>query len=325
MKRFVVLILVVVFFELSVMAQADPHFSLFEYTQNIVNPASAGANDAICFTTSHRQQWVGFGKNSGNDDGSGNGRPISTVFSFDMPIPKIKSGIGLAVLQDKIGFQNDIQIKLNYAYRYSFRENLTLSAGLGLGVVNRSINPNWVTSASLINQQVYEDPSLPHMENITIFDMNGGFALYGNDFWVTLSGTHLLAPKLTYNVNSPSRLAQQIYLMGGYTFHLSNPSYDVITSAAIQADRISKMEFQINAKFMYDKKFWVGLSGRIDAISPMIGAHLPLGPGAISFAYCYDISLNKIGAAGSHELMARYCFNLTRENTQTRGKTVRRM
>lgn len=325
MKKHVLFILSVVFLEASLFGQADPHFSLFEYTQNIVNPAAAGSNDAMCFTTSHRQQWVGFGKGSDNDDGSGNGRPISTIFSFDMPLPKIKSGLGLAAIQDKIGFQNDIQIKLNYAFRYPLKENVHISGGIGLGVVNRSINPDWVTSASLADQQVYGDPSLPHMENITVFDMNAGVGFYGTDYWVSFSATHITGPKLKYNIESYSRLAQQLYLMGGYTFHLSNPSYDIITSAAIQADRISKMEFQVNAKFLYDKKFWFGVSGRIDAIAPMIGAHLPVGPGALSIGYSYDIRLNKIGAAGSHEIMARYCFNLSRDNSQTRGKTVRRM
>ncbi|MDR2835999.1 MAG: type IX secretion system membrane protein PorP/SprF [Bacteroidales bacterium] len=314
------LILIIIFFGIAtsyMFAQADAHFSLFEYSQNIVNPGAAGANDAFCFTTSHRQQWVGYG--------GGEGRPISTLFSFDMPLNAIKSGLGIAVLQDKLGFQSDIQLKLNYAYRLKVGDVGILGIGLGLGMVNRSINPEWETSASFNNGQVYDDPALPHMENITVFDMNFGITLYGKDFWAGLSSTHLTGPKMTYNVEAVSRLVQHIYLMGGYTLHLPNPSFDIIASGMLQTDRFSKAEFQINAKFMYEKKFWAGISGRLDAIVPMVGVHLPLGPGAISFAYCYDIKLNKIGASGSHELMARYCFNLERNNTPTREKTVRRL
>ena len=336
MKR-LILILFLFGFITHIFSQVDAHFSLFEYTQNIVNPGASGSNDAACFTTSHRQQWIGM-KVSSNINGSSttedeSGRPISTVFSFDMPIRKIKSGIGIAALQDKIGFQNDISIKINYAYRIEIGKDNILGVGVGLGIINRNINPNWVTydgNNPSISGQIYSDPILPHMDQIVAFDMNLGLTMFGKDYWAGVSTTHLTSPKLKYTgINDAeyySRIVQQIYLMGGYTFHLSNPSWDIVTSAAVQTSRVSAIEFQLNGKFMYQQKFWFGVSGRIDAICPMVGMHLNAGQtGILSFGIAYDISLNKVGAGGSAEIMARYCFNLTREKGLTRVKTTRRL
>ncbi|MFW5759007.1 MAG: type IX secretion system membrane protein PorP/SprF, partial [Bacteroidota bacterium] len=67
------------------LAQSDSHFSLFNFNTLSYNPAYAGSNEAICITSVHRQQWTGFG----------DGRPQTTVFSADMPLPAISSAVGL--------------------------------------------------------------------------------------------------------------------------------------------------------------------------------------------------------------------------------------
>lgn len=336
MKRFLVIILILGLTANAIIAQVDAHFSLFEYTQNIVNPGAAGGSDGMCFSTSHRQQWVGFqvkNVNSGSTETTDqSGRPISTTFSFDMPLNAIHSGIGLAVLQDKLGFQSDIQMKLNYAYRFEIKDFANIGIGLGLGIVNRTLNPSWITFNEFTNMgQTYDDPLLPRMGTITVFDLNIGATMYGPNYWAGIACTHLTSPKMNYSDVTPSRLAQQLYFMGGYTFNLGNPSYDLATSAIIQTDRISAVDFQVNAKFMYQKKFWAGISGRIDAIVPMVGAHLAMGGvGNLSVGYCYDIPLSaklgyKSGIKGSHELMARFCFNITKEKGKTGVTTVRRL
>ena len=51
----------------------------------------------MCVTSLHRQQWVGFKEE---------GRPVTTLFLFDMPIPSLDMiGVGLNIQQDIIGFQ----------------------------------------------------------------------------------------------------------------------------------------------------------------------------------------------------------------------------
>jgi len=150
------LLLIIVFAGMFVnysLAQVDSHFSLFEYSQNVFNPGAAGSNNAMCVTSLHRQQWVGFGE----------GRPQTTLFSFDMPLAEIL-GVGLNINQDILGFQKDLNIGANIAYRMELDPGM-LGIGLGLGVINRAIDGNWITNESLNGGTIYEDAAIPHMES----------------------------------------------------------------------------------------------------------------------------------------------------------------
>lgn len=314
-----VLLLIVFFGSIFVkysQAQSDPHFSLFEYSQNIYNPGAAGSNNAMCVTSLHRQQWVGFKEE---------GRPVTTLFLFDMPIPSLDMiGVGLNIQQDIIGFQKDLNVSANVAYRLELDFGM-LGVGVGAGIINRSINGNWRTWGSLIGQPVYIDPTIPHMESKTAFNLNFGATLVGGKFWVGLSSTHLLNPVIKFDIDNPSYIARHFYLTGGYEYSLPNPSFDLIGTGMVQSDGSGFPEIQINGKILYNKSFWGGLSYRYnDAIVPMIGVHLVNG---LSFAYSYDISLIKIGSnmLGSHELMVRYCFNLSMDKTPGRHRGVRRL
>jgi type IX secretion system PorP/SprF family membrane protein len=312
MRRLVLLIIVFagMFLNYS-FAQADSHFSLFEYSQNVYNPGAAGSNNAMCVTSIHRQQWLGF-----------EGRPVTTLFTFDMPIAEIL-GVGLNINQDIIGFQKDLSITGNIAYRAELDLGM-LGVGVGVGVVNRAINGDWITWESLNGQTVYVDPAIPHMESKTAFDVNFGATLVGENYWVGLSATHLLQPVIEFEVEMPSYIARHYYLTGGYTYALPNPSLDLIGSAMVQSDG-KTAEFQLNGKLLYNKSLWGGISYRYnDAIVPMVGVHLING---LSFGYSYDLVLSDVGAytSGSHELMVRYCFQMPGGSTPGRYRSVRRL
>jgi type IX secretion system PorP/SprF family membrane protein len=313
MRRFILLISVFLgmFVQYS-LAQVDSHFSLFEYAQNVSNPGAAGSNEAMCVTSMHRQQWVGF-----------EGHPQTTVFTFDMPIPKMPIGVGLTVNEDGLGYQKDLNIGINGAYRAELDFGM-LGVGVGLGIINRSIDADWITWESLNGGTVYEDAAIPHMESKTSFDMSFGATLVNEKFWVGLSATHLLQPTINFDIELPSKVKRHYYLTGGYVYSLPNPSFDLLPAVIVQSDG-STMEAAINAKILYEKKFWGGLSYRYnDAIVPMVGVHLVNG---ISFAYSYDIVISQMAGntGGTHELMVRYCFSVDGGKTPGRYRSVRRL
>ncbi len=309
------LILLVVFFGfliIKVQAQHDSHFSLFEYAQMSYNPGFTGASDALCASFLHRQGWVGFG----------DGRPQTTVFSFDMPIQAISSGAGLVVVDDRIGFQSNLNLHLSYAYRISIDYGM-LGIGVGLGIINRTIDGDWITPSFLSGGTIYEDPKIPHMGSSIDFDMSFGAHFVYEDMYVGLSATRLLEPNISFDTEEPSKISRHYYLIGGYTYQLPNPIYDVIPSVLVQY--ATSFQVQINAKLLYNKSFWGGVSYRYDdAIVPMIGVHLVNG---ISIGYGYDVVISKIGSytSGTHELMVRYCFNVGFNRTPGRYRSVRRL
>ncbi len=278
------------------------------------NPGFAGSNGALCATFVGRQGWIGFGE----------GRPQTTVFSFDMPIPQISSGAGLAIVEDRIGFQSSLLLNLNYAYILKLDYGV-LAIGVGLGFINRTIDGEWITPSILWNTgTVYEDPLIPHMGSSTDFDMNFGAHFTYEDLYIGLSATRLLEPNVSFDMEEPSKLARHYYLIGGYAIQMYNPIYDILPSVMVQSDG-STMQFQINGKLLYNKSIWGGISYRYtDAIVPMVGIHLING---LSIGYSYDVVISKISSytSGTHELMVRYCFDMGFDRTPGRYRSVRRL
>ncbi|MFP4663539.1 MAG: type IX secretion system membrane protein PorP/SprF [Bacteroidales bacterium] len=297
------------------LAQSDSHFSLFNFNTLSYNPAYAGSNEAICITSVHRQQWTGFG----------DGRPQTTVFSADMPLPAISSAVGLNVMQESIGFEKNLNLYANYAYRMPLTTG-TLSLGLSLGLVNKSLDGDWVSPGSLGGDPVYIDPAIPHMDSKMAFDAGFGAYYRYDNFYAGVSALHLLEPKFKFNANDDNqpKLARHYYIVSGYIYQLPDPSFEVKPSILVQTD-MSALQFSVNGQFIYNKKFWGGVTYRYsDAVVPMVGIHLMNG---ISVGYSYDVVLSDIASftSGSHELVLRYCFNADFSSTPGRYRSVRRL
>ena len=297
-------------------AQSDAHFSLFEFNTLNYNPGYAGSNEAICVTSVHRQQWLGFEE----------GRPQTTVFSFDMPISAISSGVGLSVFQESIGYQKELSVYASYAYRLELDYG-TLGIGVNLGFVNQSINGDWIPPDALNGGSVYSDPLIPHMGSKMVFDAGLGVYYRYDNFYAGLSSLHLTEPVFKFNESDDTKnpyIKRHYYLVGGYIYQLPNPMFELKPSVLIQSD-FTTVEFSANAQFIYNKKFWGGLTYRYsDAIVPMLGINLLNG---LSVGYSYDIVLSDLAAytSGSHEIVVRYCFNVDMPGGVGRYRSVRRL
>jgi hypothetical protein len=72
--------------------QYDAMFTQYMFNEMFINPAYAGSKEAMSATLLHRQQWVNFP-----------GRPVTTTFSLHGPLMQNKMGLGVSVLNEKIG------------------------------------------------------------------------------------------------------------------------------------------------------------------------------------------------------------------------------
>lgn len=83
---------------------------------------------------------------------------------------------------------------------------------------------------------------------------------------------------------------------------------DVITiqpTVLVQAIEASPLQFDINTRFIYDNKYWIGASYRHqDAIVAMFG----LNYSGVEFGYSYDMTISNIKSYsnGSHEIHLTY-------------------
>src|SRR5688572_30014773 len=118
-----IFILIVVLGSFSVNAQQDPMYTHYMYNTLMVNPAYAGSRDALSVTALHRSQWVNF-----------NGSPITQTVTAHGPLSNEHVGLGIAVMNDKIGPTNNTGVFGQFAYILKLNDRSKLSLGVSAGV-----------------------------------------------------------------------------------------------------------------------------------------------------------------------------------------------
>ncbi len=304
-------------------AQQDPQFSLNMFNNGVVNPGYSGTNGMICASAINRMQWLGF-----ND---GEGAPKTVAFNINAPLEDINSGVGLNVVDDRLGFEKNFMINLNYSY---ILEDIgirgsQLGIGVSLGMYNKSIDGEWITPTSLnpstgSQQNPYYDSSLPLTEAKTAFDAGFGVWYRTNDLYFGFSTTHLLETEFKFNNPKVPSLKRHYYITAGYHMKLPNPLFELKPSVYIKTE-FATTTASLGARVIYNKQFWGGAAFRIgsaDAATAMIGMTLPNN---IGIGIAYDISLSTIGSynSGSVEFMLRYCFSMSGSGGKSKYGSVR--
>lgn len=297
-----------------IVAQQDPQYSQYMFNQMAVNPGYAGSHDAICLTAVHRQQWVGM-----------NGAPVTSVFTANAPFKLFGAshGMGLTVLSDELGYDQNISAGLDYAFR------LPLGPGkLGIGIsgmfLNKALAAQWVTIGVHGRGDGTEDLAIPATNTSAYgFDMGVGFFYRAEKIYLGLSSTHLLEPELNYS-KANSKLRRHYYATAGCLLPLNNPVWEIAPSLMVYSDGTAS-QLAANMNVIYNKKIWGGVGYRVnDAVIAMIGVDLFNGVKiGYAFDYTYTNLRNYVSAGGSHEVMISYCFNLVKEKVVKKYKSVR--
>jgi len=110
-----------------VSAQQDPMYTQYMFNIQTINPAYAGSWKSIGFMALSRMQWIGI-----------KGAPSTQTFSFQMPLQKNKMGIGLSIINDRIGFEKRLSLFVDYSYNIGFGDKTILRMGLKGGFSNYS-------------------------------------------------------------------------------------------------------------------------------------------------------------------------------------------
>ena len=116
------------------MAQQEAQFTQHPYTILPFNPGYAGSSGAICVGTLFRQQWTGFEDPNGESTS-----PQDILFMVDAPIKLLRGGVGVSIIKDKLGYEDNIGVKLGYAYRLNIGMG-TLGIGAQAGFLNKNID-----------------------------------------------------------------------------------------------------------------------------------------------------------------------------------------
>jgi type IX secretion system PorP/SprF family membrane protein len=293
-------------------AQQDPLTSQYMFNTLTYNPGIAGTSGMICATALNRQQWVGF-----------KGAPSTTIFNVSAPFApfKIKSGAGLTVESDNLGFDKDINLTLSYSYLMDVGAG-KLGIGLNMGMLNKTLDPTWVIPSGDSHTPASGDPLIPeNKESYVAFDAGLGLYYKTDKYYAGFSVTHINQPTIKYSKGG-TYVSRHYYMTGGYTLQLPNPSLELLPSVLVLSDGKS-FQFTATSLLRYNKKAWGGVSFRAgDAIVVIAGIELFNG---IRIGYSYDFTMTEMStnSNGSHEFMVNYCFDLNLGKSPMRYKSIR--
>src|SRR5512141_175495 len=122
MKRILQAIFLVLI-PLSLSGQLSPVTSQDVLNPLTINPAYAGNRGVLNLAANYRKQWTGI-----------KGAPETVTFAADAPVADNKVGLGLIIMNDKIGVTNNTYVMTNYAYNITMGEG-SLAFGLGAGII----------------------------------------------------------------------------------------------------------------------------------------------------------------------------------------------
>ncbi len=298
-------------------AQQQAQYSMYMMNNFLVNPAEGGTEEFIDLKIGYRTQWVGIDNNA--LAGNRNGAPRTAFISGHAPLGKKTSrfedvdplphhGVGGVVAKDQVGLWDVLNVKGSYSYHLPVTHELMISFGAFVGIQQYKFD-----GASAEYAPDYTgatDPLFSGTQSKILPDASFGVWAYTKDYYFGVSSFQLFGNKMNFintgssssGVEAQGALARHYWLTGGYKFHITE-QYFLVPSLVVKYASPAAPQIDINAKFRYEDKAWIGVSYRNrDAVVGMIGVTYKK---LVDIAYAYDFGLSKLrqGHSGSHEIL----------------------
>lgn len=277
-------------------AQQTPMYTHYMYNTLVVNPAYAGSRDALTVTALHRSQWVDF-----------KGAPRTQTLSMHTPIINEHIGVGLSLMNDKIGPSSNTSINAHFAYRMKLTRHSKLALGLTGGVdVNRA-------TLNTLNIDQPNDPVFENnIDNHTTPNIGFGAYYSRERFYAGVSVPNLVQNSYSEtNDNGNTLIAEQqrhYFFIAGAMFDISH-NIGFKPTTLIKLTAAAPLQADFTATFILVKKLHLGAMYRTgDAYGALVGFALTnqfyLG---YSFDKSYGLETFTYNQ-GSHEIVLRYDF-----------------
>ncbi|KAF2512648.1 PorP/SprF family type IX secretion system membrane protein [Flavobacterium foetidum] len=274
-------------------SQQDSQFTQYMYNTININPAYAGSRGALSIFGLYRTQWIGL-----------DGAPKTSTFSVNSPINNSNLGVGVSVINDKIGptNQTDFSADLSYTIQVSALSKLSFGVKGTANIFN--LDPN------KLNPEKQGDQMFQDLENKFSPNIGAGAYWHSDKAYVGLSVPNFIESN-KYSDNDVAIYKSKInyYLIAGYVFDLDRYQY-IKFKPAILTKMVegAPLQVDVSANFMFMDKFVVGAAYRWSAaMSAMAGFQVSEG---MYIGYGYDQETTRLSrySSGSHEIFLRYEF-----------------
>lgn len=185
-------------------AQQDPLYSQYMLNPLLINPAYAGSNNNFNAMLGYRTQWTGL-----------EGKPTTVNVSAHSSLLDNKLGVGMLIVQDRIGNISNTETNFSAAYKLAFKEQV-LSFGMQAGV------QNYRTDFSELNIFDPGDNAFVGGERGTRINIGAGAILKSEKFFIGLSVPRLMPSTFENGGQQFELYNQHYYLAGSYVYHLKD-------------------------------------------------------------------------------------------------------
>lgn len=280
---------------LSGYGQQDAQFTQYMYNTININPGYAGSREAMSVFAMHRTQWVGL-----------DGAPITNTASVNTPINGSNVGLGVSIINDRIGPSDENNIAIDFSYSINTSDRYKLSFGLKASANLLNIDFN---KLSQYDQNDYAFQT--NIDNKFSPNIGVGFYLHSDNTYVGLSAPYLLETKHFDRyaaTGANSHVAKEninLYLIAGHVLDLS---YNVKFKPSLLTKYVqgAPLQVDLSTNFMFNDKFVAGLAYRWSAaVSAMVGFQ---ASDSWFIGYGYDLETTRLSNynSGSHEIFLRY-------------------
>jgi type IX secretion system PorP/SprF family membrane protein len=289
MKRLI--LLVFVFFSVLCSAQQDAQFTQYMYNTISVNPAYAGSRGVLSVFGLYRTQWIGL-----------DGAPETSTFSINTPLNNSKLGLGVSLVNDKIGPTNENTLSADLSYSIPTSEKFRLSFGI------KATANLFNLDVSKLSFEDQDDPQFQGLDNKFTPNIGAGVYWHSDKAYLGFSVPNFIETN-RYDDNDTAIFKDKInyYFMAGYVFDLN---YDLKFKPALLIKMVqgAPLQVDLSGNFMFYEKFTVGLAYRWSAsVSAMAGFQVSDGL-YIGYGYDHETTNLKKYNSGSHEIFLRFEF-----------------
>ncbi|GGG49902.1 PorP/SprF family type IX secretion system membrane protein [Bizionia arctica] len=274
-------------------AQQLPQFTQYMYNTISINPAYAGSRETLSVVALHRSQWVGF-----------DGGPITQTLSISSPLRNEKMGVGLSVINDKLGDERFTYVYGDFSYTIQTGANTKLAFGVNAGFTSYSLDRTAVDPGS-------QDPNIYGIEDRWSPNIGAGVYWHSQMWYLGLSAPRILNTDYTKGANNQDIAALErvsYYFTGGYVFTLSENT-KLKPAFLVKATNGAPLSLDLTANFLFFEKFWLGGGYRVNENTSAIGVLTDFQVSKqFRIGYTYEYPLSEINAytGGTHEILLMF-------------------
>ncbi|KAF2509932.1 type IX secretion system membrane protein PorP/SprF [Flavobacterium zhairuonense] len=288
------LILIFMFFSVVCSAQQDAQYTQYMYNTISVNPAYAGSRGVLSLFGLYRTQWIGL-----------DGAPETSTFSLNTPLSdNSKLGLGVSLVNDKIGPTVENTLSADLSYSIPTSESFKLSFGVKATANLFNLD---VSKLSFENQG---EEQFQDLQNKFTPNVGAGVYWHSDRAYLGFSIPNFIETN-RYDDNTTAIFKDKInyYFIAGYVFNLDKLEYIRFKPALLtKMVQGAPLQVDVSGNFMFYDKFTVGLAYRWSAsVSAMAGFQVSKGM-YIGYGYDHETTNLRRYNSGSHEIFLRYEF-----------------